>query len=466
MNKILLIIKREYLTRVKKKSFLIVTLVVPLLMAGVMVVPALLMMYSGEKKLLVEVVDNSFLYDEAFESNGDYTFIYGQRNLDSVKVDMNQGKLDAVVYIPMPDTVGMARGGANPRLTTDNFIYSKDGVSIDFSNYVESGMEREVEKLKLTMSGVDPKLVEAAKTRVKSNTLMVDDEGNEKTDVAFVKLIVGYISAFAIYMLVLLFGSAVMTGVNEEKQGRVVEVIISSVKPFELMMGKIIGVGLVGVTQFMLWILLSTALITGFGAMVSNQTTSQAIAQMQVANSSTGSLNGANMTMMPSGTVDSVTVEEQAGDLDFMQNIADSLNSVNFTILVFSFLFYFLFGYLMYAALFAAVGAAVDSQTDMQQFSTPITIPLIIAIVCMMTIVKNPDSTIAMILSFFPLTSPVIMMARIPFGVPAWEIAVSMLLLILGFLLTTWFAAKIYRTGLLMYGKKITWSELMKWIKY
>lgn len=464
MDKILLIIKREYLTRVRKKSFLILTIVGPILMAGVVLLPALLMVYSEEKKMLVEVVDNSYIYDEAFVNNDNYTFLYGQRNLDSVKADLNDKKINAIVYIPMPDTVGLACGGATPKVATDSFIYTNDGVSMEFTSYVDRAMEREAEKLKLMMNGVDPAVVESAKTRVNSKALMVDETGNENIDAVEFKFTVGMFAGLVIYMLVLLFGSAVMSGVNEEKQGRVVEVIISSVKPFQLMMGKIIGVGLVGITQFALWILLSMGLIFGFGTFMASKTTEHAISQTQIVSSGIG-LDSSNMTVMPNGMNDE-TIVKQEEQLDFMQGVMDSLNSINFVSLVSLFLFYFLFGYLMYAALFAAVGAAVDSQSEMQQFSMPITMPLIISIVCISMIVKNPGSILAMILSFFPLTSPVIMMARIPFGVPIWEIAVSMICLIIGFVFTTWIAGKIYRTGLLMYGKKITWSELLKWLRY
>lgn len=465
MDKILLIIKREYLTRVRKKSFLILTIIGPILMAGVVLLPTLLMLYSEEKKLLVEVVDNSYIYDEAFVSSDSYTFLYGQRNLDSVKADLNNNKIDAIVYIPMPDTVGLARSGATPKVPTDSFIYTKDGVNMEFTSYVNRSMEREAENLKLMLKGVDPAVVESAKTRVNSNTLMVDEKGNENVDAVEFKFAVGMFAGLVIYMLVLLFGSAVMSGVNEEKQGRVVEVIISSVKPFQLMMGKIIGVGLVGITQFALWILLSMGLIFSFGSFMASKTTEHAISQTQIVTSGVGALDSGNITVMPSGMNDE-TIAKQGEKLDFMQDVMDSLNSINFLSLILLFLFYFLFGYLMYAALFAAVGAAVDSQSEMQQFSMPITMPLIISIVCISMIVKNPGSVLAMILSFFPLTSPVIMMARIPFGVPIWEIAVSMICLIIGFVFTTWIAGKIYRTGLLMYGKKITWGELIKWLRY
>jgi ABC-2 type transport system permease protein len=271
-------------------------------------------------------------------------------------------------------------------------------------------------------------------------------------------MVVGYVGSIMIYMFIFLFGAQVMRGVIEEKTSRIIEVIISSVKPFQLMMGKIIGVALVGLTQFLLWIaftfIIITAVQTAFPQQFKKTQTKEA------------SITGKSVAL-PNETAPTApnTITADTGN-DDMNEIFEAFSSINLPVMIMAFLFYFLFGYLLYAALFAAIGAAVDNETDTQQFMLPITVPLILSLVVAQTVIQNPESPLAFWLSMIPLTSPVIMMVRIPFGVPTWEIALSAGLLILGFLGTTWLAAKIYRTGILMYGKKSNYRELWKWIRY
>jgi ABC-2 type transport system permease protein len=252
-----------------------------------------------------------------------------------------------------------------------------------------------------------------------------------------------------------MFGSQVMRGVIEEKTSRIVEVIISSVKPFELMMGKIVGVALVGLTQFLLWVILTATLVTvitsSFVTKLSNKTPTEQIISSQLP----------SVNQDKSASINSVKVKDTG-----VNEVLDAVNSIDFPVMISSFLFYFLFGYLLYAALFAAIGSAVDSEADTQQFMLPITIPLIFAIIMAQYVMQEPQGTMAFWLSIFPLTSPVIMMIRIPFGVPYLDLVLSMGLLLLGFLGTTWLAAKIYRTGILMYGKKVSYKELWKWLRY
>jgi ABC-2 type transport system permease protein len=256
-------------------------------------------------------------------------------------------------------------------------------------------------------------------------------------------------------MFIFLFGAQVMRGIIEEKTSRIVEVILSSVKPIELMMGKIIGVALVGLTQFLLWVVLTTGIITiatsSFSSKHDSKTTAEKI------------MNSKSQQIMASQVPQDISNDEKNNS---GYEIFDAISSIDFPVMIGMFLFYFLFGYLLYAALFAAVGSAVDSEADTQQFMLPITIPLIFSFIMAQFIIQEPSGSLAFWLSIFPLTSPVIMMIRIPYGVPYLQLLLSMTLLILGFLATTWMAAKIYRTGILMYGKKTSYRELWKWLRY
>ena len=307
-------------------------------------------------------------------------------------------------------------------------------------------MKQVVEHKKLLASGIDPAVVKATKANINIATIRMDSESGEKTSYAELEYIIGFVLAFVIYFAIFLFSSQVMRGVIEEKTNRIIEVIISSVKPFELMMGKIVGIALVGLTQIVLWIVLTVAIY--FVA--------------------SGVILGPEI-MSPSGTVMTEQIEqitEMSKGQDVMLEAVNMVQSINFSAILWSFLLYFVFGYLLYAALFAAIGGMVDNETDSNQFSTIVSIPLIIAIVCAPTMVNNPDTSLGIWLSMIPFTSPISMMLRVPFGVPYWQVAVSLVLLILTFILITWLAGKIYRTGILMYGKKPSFKEIWKWMRY
>ncbi|MDO8753240.1 MAG: ABC transporter permease, partial [Anaerolineales bacterium] len=287
--------------------------------------------------------------------------------------------------------------------------------------------------------------IAATKTKISVNTIKLGESGEAKKSSTEIGMILGYIFGFVIYMFILLYGQMVMQGVMEEKQSRIVEVIISSVKPFELMMGKIIGIAMVGLTQLAIWIILGIAIIAGAkGMMPAAQhagTAQEIMAQAQVAN-------------------------QAPAQLDKMQDILSMLGSVNFPLIIGCFIFFFIGGYLLYSSMFAAVGSAVDAMEDAQQFMMPIMMPIILAILVMMSAIKNPEGSTAFWFSIIPFTSPVVMMARIPFGVPAWQLGLSMLVLVITFVGMVWAAGKIYRTGILMYGKKASWKELGKWLTY
>jgi ABC-2 type transport system permease protein len=296
------------------------------------------------------------------------------------------------------------------------------------------------------------------RTDVKITTYKTDEGGAEQKSYTEVTMVVGLVSSIMIYMFIFMFGAQVMRGVIEEKTNRIIEVIVSSVKPFQLMMGKIIGVALVGLTQFLLWIVFTFIIITAVQTAFPQQFKKTQAEQVKISGSSVALPNDAAPVAQNSISAD--TGNEKVNE------IFEAFSSINLPVMIMSFFFYFLFGYLLYGALFAAIGSAVDNETDTQQFMLPVTVPLILSIVVAQTVIQNPESPLAFWMSMIPFTSPVIMMVRIPFGVPTWEIALSIGLLILGFLGTTWLAAKIYRTGILMYGKKSNYKELWKWIRY
>lgn len=442
MSKISLIIQREYLTRVKKKSFIVMTILGPILMAALFIVPVYLSQMGGGTKT-IQVVDETGLFAQRFESNDQLIFKPLDMDIETAKRQFPRSGDDALLYIPMTEL----------SVPTSAFLYFDKQPTMVMKSTISSTMRREVESLKLAASGIDADIMRSIKSSVNLMTIKLHEGGKEEKKYSEVATILGFVSAFVIYIFVFMFGSQVLRGVIEEKTNRIVEVIVSSVKPFQLMMGKIVGVGMVGLTQFLLWVVLTFVIVGGFQVAFPNKFQASETSKMMVTD-----------TKIASPV--QITEETLQVDDSVMAQIADGIRTINFGAIIFSFLFYFLGGYLLYAALFAAIGAAVDNETDSQQFMFPVTIPLIIAIVMAQYVINEPNGAIAFWFSIIPLTSPVIMMIRIPFGVPYAELALSAGLLVLGFLGATWMAAKIYRTGILMYGKKVNYAELWKWLKY
>ena len=440
MSNFSVILKREYLTRVKKRSFLIITFLGPLFFAALMIAPSLMMMKSDsmETKKTIAVLDETDWFNGKFESSDINTFVYTNtdENIDTLKKLILEGVYDAVLYVP----------ATSLSVPTNAKLYSNKQIPMSLSSYIKSEMKQEVEHRKLLAHGIDPKIVKSVNTSINISTIRMDEEEGEKTSYAELESIIGLALAVIVYFVIFLFSNQVLRGVIEEKSNRIIEVIISSVKPFELMMGKIIGIALVGLTQFLLWIVLTIGIYL-------------------VAN---GIILGPEI-MSPSGTVMteeiSQIVDTTQGQ-DIMLEVVSMIESINFKAILITFLFYFVFGFLLYAALFAAVGGMVDNETDSNQFVTILSMPLIVAIVCSTAMINNPDSGLGIWLSMIPFTSPVSMMIRIPFGVPYWQVVVSLLILVLTFVFITWIAAKIYRTGILMYGKKPNLKEIWKWLRY
>jgi len=419
MNKTFLIIKREFLVRVKKKSFIIMTLLAPILMAGLIIAPVLLTDNDNQKRLIAVYEDNSS-YSNKLEDSENISFnLVDQSEAVKFKKDINTSPFYALLEI----------------YDTNFTIFSSQQISLNLRKSITNQLENIIEKEKLKNSGIDIKLIESAKTKINIETKIIDDEGKTTSSSTEASMGIGFITGILIYMFIFMYGTMVMRGVIEEKTNRIVEIIISSVKPFQLMIGKILGVALVGLTQFLLWIIL-TIIVSTFAELLFIDT-DEIVKNMNQPN-------------------ESILIGE----------LVKLTGGIDLTTIFVSFIFYFLFGYLMYSSLFAAVGSAVDAEADTQQFMLPITMPLILSFILIQPVMDNPDGLLAFWLSMIPLTSPIIMMVRLPFGVENWEILISMSFLILGFIFTTGLAAKIYRTGILMYGKKISYKELWKWISY
>ena len=440
MNKLGIIIKREYLTRVKNKSFLIITFLGPIFFVALMIAPALLALNSDkmESKKAIAVLDETGWFDQKFDNTETNTFVYHDENenIDSLKKLVFEDIYDAILYIP----------GTSLNVPVNAKLYSDKQISMTLSSYIENTMKKEVEHKKLLASGIDPDIVKSANTNINVTNIRMDSENKEETRYTELESIIGFVLAFVIYFSIFLFSSQVLRSVIVEKTNRIVEVIISSVKPFELMMGKIIGNALVGLTQFTAWIVLTLAIYFFASGIILGP-----------------ELMSATGTVM---TEEISNLAETTEAQDIMLEAVNMIQTINFSAILWSFLFYFLFGFLLYAALFAAIGGMVDNETDSNQFITILTIPLILAIICSPAMMENPENGLTLWLSMIPFTSPIAMMIRIPFGVPYMQLGISIILLILTFVLMTWIAAKIYRTGILMYGKKPTWKEIWKWLKY
>jgi len=442
MSKISLIIQREYITRVRKKSFLIISILGPLLFAGLIFAPMLIAGNKNENQRVV-VVDETKSFCGILQNNSTVHFDYGYCNIDvnAVKKIFADSNHVSVLYIPKEEQIMQIQ------------LYSKDDPGNDVVDAIQYQMNNVLERAKMKAENLDQSMID----KVKSDIQVKDIVGNKVTDTSY-NAVLGYACSFLIYIFIFLYSVQVMRGVMEEKISRIVEVIISSVRPFELMMGKVIGVGLVGFTQFLIWLILC------FGA----YQVGSAYYQGQEINPKNAVVEQTYKTGIPvqndnMNARNKIIKESMSGGLD---NIDNMLRSTNWALVIGGFLFYFLGGYLLYSALFAAIGSAVDQETETQQFMLPVTAPLILSIIVMSSIITDPHSSMAVWFSIIPFTSPIAMMARIPFGIPVWQLVLSMAILVVSIFGTIWLAGKIYRVGLLMYGKKITYRELGKWLFY
>ncbi len=448
MNKISVIIQREYITRVRKKSFIFMTILAPLLMAALLVVPTLIVLNEDrEFKKIAVIEDGSDLFRNTVSNTKDAEFIYLENvKLDDLKSTFEEAGYYGILYIS-PEIINVPNAIQ---------LISKQQPPIGLLEHVESSIENEIEKQKLLAYNIEDldNIMKNVETNISVQTIKIDEAGEVKETSTGISMALAYIGGFLMYMLVFIFGSQVMRGVIEEKTSRVVEVIISSVKPIQLMMGKIIGIALVGLTQFLIWIFLTIGMVTVL------KSTVMAKADMtEVSQNITNSI----MTEEQQDVIETQPVNSQLAEFT---KIFDSAMNQPWGLIIFSFIFYFITGYLLYASIFAAIGSAVDNETETQQFMLPVTIPIILALMVAMGTMQNPESSLSFWCSIIPLTSPIVMMARIPFGVPYWQLALSMALMLVTFIAFVWMAAKVYRTGILMYGKKTSWKEMWKWLRY
>lgn len=454
MNKINLIISREYLTRVRKKSFIIMTILGPLLFGALMIIPAWLATREDKEQKTIGVIEyndedqpvpDSLMQFKGVIPDQEYLkFQYlGNTRLDDIKPIIAASDYYAILFIPH-----------NVFTTGTVELYAKKQPSLSVVTHITKSLETYIRDAKLLKKHIPLDVINSARTPVHLKTIKLEKGGFEEQKLTNLRRGVGYISAFLIYFFIFFFGAQVMRGVIEEKTNRIVEVIVSSVRPFQLMIGKIIGIGLVGLTQFMIWVLLTGGIV--FVAQ-------KAFLTPQVPKTEQMAPENLFEPGTPSSDKTTPAVKTQQSELT---GILADIQNVDFVAILASFLFFFLAGYLLYASFFAAIGSAADSETDTQQFMLPVTIPLIISIIVMSSAITNPEGQVAFWFSMIPLTSPVVMMARIPFGVPWIQVFISMALLILTFIGSTWMAGKIYRTGILMYGKKVSYKEIWKWLRY
>ena len=443
MNKILLIIQREYLSRVKKKSFIIMTFLTPLIVAGFY---GLIIYFSikgvSDKSDKIAVINENKTLTEKLTSNKNLTFVYKQDSFEHLKKNLSESDFDYILYLP-DFNIDAPKG--------IQLIGTKQaGLSLD--GKISDAIEDLIRDYKLKKSGISQEELNNLKSIVNIDVKKINDTGKEENSSAGASTIIGFVAGVLMFMFIMLYGVQVMRGVIEEKTSRIIEVIISSVKPFQLMMGKIIGIAMVGLTQFLLWIILTVSISTLAVSVFVNKDDVKSIA---IASSKVPTVNAASQAQI------------SAINNGPMGDIQKSLEGLDFGKIITVFVFYFLGGYLFYSALYAAIGSAVDSETETQQFMMPVMMPLLLSYALSLSVVNNdPYGSLAFWLSMIPFTSPIAMVVRLPYGVPAWELILSMTILIIGFIGTVWFASRIYRVGILMYGKKASFKEMVKWFWY
>jgi len=443
------IISREYLTRVKKKSFLLTTCLVPIFFAAMCILPSVIMFMAKDTGKQVAVIDQSgivmpYLVDsEAVE----YTD-YSSEPVDSMKTRFEELGLDVLVVVSPVDTLAK---------TVTVASYSEKPLSMELKEGVRSKVNDAVEDYRLAQYEISDlkQIMEDVKADVSMATYTLDESGEEKITSSEVYMVISMILSIIIYMFIAMFSGMVMQSVIEEKASRVVEVLVSSVKATELMFGKIIGVACVALTQFFLWIILTLVLVGGFSAFIGFDSLMGDPAQTEQMMEMTAQMGGVDMAEMTSA------MQQEEG----MGAVLSTLKDINWVQMVLAFIIYFALGYLLYASFFAAIGSAVENEADTNQLQMPVTIPLLLAFFIALYAFNAPDSQVVWWGSMIPFTSPIVMLARIPFGVPAWELILSIALLVATFIACGWASAKIYKIGILMFGKKTTFKDLWKWLR-
>ncbi len=436
MNHLSLIIKREYLTKVKNRAFIIMTFLSPLIMVALISLVGYLSQLNNDKVRTISVLDESGLFANQFEDDDDLKFeTLSAVSLEEAKKNTQESEVYGLLYIPNNKNIDT--------LAKSITFYSEDSPTISVINDIERAIRKKANSLKLEENDFDAD--EIAALRVDVATHLETFDGEETSELSSIlRLAFGGIAGYLLFMFIIIYGNMIMRSVIEEKTSRIIEVIISSVKPIKLLLGKIIGTSLAGITQFAVWVILLGALSLAVTLIFGIDTSAMQAEQIQAA------------------------MQAGGGDMeDYITRAYLEFEKLPIANLIIMFLLFFIGGYLLYASLYAAIGAAVDSETDTQQFMVPILIPLILAVyVGVFTVIEDPHGTVSQVFSFIPLTSPVVMLMRIPFGVPLWQQILSVVILFATFMGTVWFASKIYRVGILMYGKKASYKEIIKWLKY
>lgn len=443
------IISREYLIRVKKKSFLVTTFLVPVLFAAVCILPSVIMFAVKDKGKQVAVIDQSSIVMPYLTDNKTVTYNdLSDQSVDEVKADFAERGMDALVVVSPIDSVTKSVSLAS---------YSEKPLSMDLTSQIESKVNDALEDYRISQYDIaDLKaIMKDVKADVSMSTFVMDDAGEEKESSFEVPMLISMVLSIVIYLFVMMFCGMVMQSVIEEKSSRVVEVLVSSVKATELMFGKIIGVACVALTQFFLWIVLTLVLVAGFSAFVGFDSLMGDPAQTEQMMEMTSQMGG----------VDVAEMTASLSEDNYVGTILNTLKDFNWGQMILAFILYFIFGYLLYASLFAAIGSAVENEADTQQLQIPLTIPLMLAFFVALYSFNAPDSSIVWWGSMIPFTSPIVMLARIPYGVPVSELVLSIALLAGTFVACAWVSAKIYKIGILMFGKKTTFKDLWKWLK-
>lgn len=451
LRNINIIISREYLTRVRKKSFLLTTFLVPILFAALCILPSVIMFMAKDTGKQVGVVDQSGIVMPYLVDTDAIDYIdYSDQTADSVKASFNELGLDALVVVSAID---------QENRTVSVASYSSKPMSVDMKETITSKIDNAVEDYRISLYDMgDLKgIMESIESDISMATYTLDESGEEKISSSEVYMVISMLMSIIIYMFIAMFSGMVMQSVIEEKSSRVVEVLVSSVKATELMFGKIIGVACVALTQFFLWILLTLILVGGFSAFVGFDSIMGDPAQTEQM-----------MQMSGMASVGGVSAEDMMAmtqEQNELGAVFTTLKEIDWLMMIVAFVIYFALGYLLYASLFAAIGSAVENEADTNQLQMPVTVPLMLAFFIALYAFNAPDSPIVWWGSMIPLTSPIVMLARIPFGVPVWELALSVVLLVATFAACGWLSAKIYKIGILMFGKKTTFKDLWKWLR-
>lgn len=444
-----IIISREYLTRVKKKSFLLTTFIVPILFAAMCILPSLIMFMAKDEGKKVAVVDQSGIVVPYMTDSDAVSYVdYSSEDPEEMKAGFKELGLDILVVVSPLDTLGK---------TVTVSSYSDKPLSVELKERISSNASEAVEDYRISLydMGDLKQIMSDIEADVEVSTYTLDESGEEKITSSEVYMIISMIFSIIIYMFIVMFSGMVMQSVIEEKASRVVEVLVSSVKATELMFGKIIGVACVALTQFFLWIVLTLVLVAGFSAFIGFDSIMGDPAQAEQMMEMTAQMSGTDMTEITS------SMSQQGG----METILSTLQEINWGQMILAFVIYFAMGYLLYASFFAAIGSAVENEADTNQLQMPVTVPLLLAFFIAIYAFNAPDSPIVWWGSMIPFTSPIVMLARIPFGVPMWELVLSVLLLVVTFVACGWASAKIYKIGILMFGKKTSFKDLWKWLR-